>query len=549
MIDALALRIRALRVWPRRLVAFVAGLLAALAMQPFLVWPVLFLSLPCLVWLLDGIAAEPRSPMRKAVSAFAVGWIFGFGYFVASLYWIGAAFLVEAEVYAWMMPLAVVALPAGMALYWGAAASLASLIWRPGIRRVLIFAALVSIAEWLRGHLFTGFPWNALGYASEGVLGLDQLAAVFGVWGLTFFIVLWTAAPACLAGRGREPGAPGMVALIVTAGTLIAFLGQFRVPAEPTPAVPGIALRIVQPNVPQSDKWRSDNAAAIFERLLRLSGAAGAKGAAAVVVWPESSVPFLIDEHPAALAAFATSMPSGATLLMGSLRRSTPDAGANIFNSVHAVVGGRIVATYDKAHLVPYGEYLPLESWLGPLGLRRVVTVPGSFDSGAGPRSLAVAGLPSFSPLICYEAIFPGAVLDSSDRPQWLLNVTNDGWFGETSGPHQHLAQARLRAIEEGLPLVRAANTGISALIDPYGRVIDSLPLGVEGTMDGDLPGALPPTVYARFGDVVFGLCVALALLLGLWPRPLAKVVKSREKFSVLEDENPRSRSVHRINN
>ena len=539
MIDALARRVRALRFWPRRLVAFVAGLLAALAMPPFLVWPVLFLSLPCLVWLLDGIAAEPRSRLRRAVSAFGVGWIFGFGYFLASLYWIGAAFLVEAEVYAWMMPLAVVALPTGMALYWGAAASLASLVWRSGIRGVFILAALVSIAEWLRGHPFTGFPWNALGYAAEGVFGLDQLAAVFGIWGVTFFIVLWTAAPACLSGRHRESGATGVAALIVAAGALIAILGQLRVPAEPTPAVPGIALRIVQPNVPQSDKWRSDNAAAIFERLLRLSGAAEAKASSTVVVWPESSVPFLIDEHPAALAALAASIPNGATLLMGSLRRSTPDPGASIFNSVYAIVGGRIVATYDKAHLVPYGEYLPLESWLGPLGLRRVVTVPGSFDSGAGPRTLAVAGLPSFSPLICYEAIFPGAVRDPLDRPEWLLNVTNDGWFGETSGPYQHLAQARLRAIEEGLPLVRAANTGISAVIDPYGRIVASLPLGAEGTLDGELPGALPPTVYARYGDAVFGLCLALALLLGLWSRPLAKVVKSRENFAVLEDENP----------
>ena len=306
----------------------------------------------------------------------------------------------------------------------------------------------------------------------------------------------------------------------MAAGALIAILGQLRVPAEPTPAVPGVALRIVQPNVPQSDKWRSDNAAAIFERLLRLSGAAEAKASSTVVVWPESSVPFLIDEHPAALAALAASIPNGATLLMGSLRRSTPDPGANIFNSVHAIVGGRIVATYDKAHLVPYGEYLPLESWLGPLGLRRVVTVPGSFDSGAGPRTLAVAGLPSFSPLICYEAIFPGAVRDPLDRPEWLLNVTNDGWFGETSGPYQHLAQARLRAIEEGLPLVRAANTGISAVIDPYGRIIASLPLGTEGTLDGELPGALPPTVYARYGDAVFGLCLALALLLGTMVAP-----------------------------
>ena len=542
MIGTVAQRLRGLDGWPRSAVAFLAGLIAALSMPPFFAWPVLLLCFPIFVWLLDGIAARPGPRLRRFVAAQTLGWAFGFGYFIASLYWIGAAFLVEAEVYAWMMPLAVIALPAGMALYWGGAAAFSVVLWRPGIRRILVLAVFFSIAEWLRGHLFTGFPWNALGYAAEGVPGLDQLAAFVGLWGLTFLVVLWAATPACLSDRSREPAASAMVAVILAAGALLAGVGQFRVPAEPAPPVPGIALRIVQPNVPQSDKWRYDNAAAIFERLLRLSEpGTAAKAVRRVVLWPESSVPFLIDEHPAALAHLAARLPDDATLVMGSLRRSTPgDAGADVFNSVFAIVGGRIMAVYDKWHLVPYGEYLPLESWLAPLGLRRLVTIPGSFASGTGPRTLAISGLPTFSPLVCYEAIFPGEVRDADDRPAWLLNVTNDGWFGETSGPHQHLAQARLRAIEEGLPLVRAANTGISAVIDPYGRVVASLPLGVEGVLDGELPRPIAPTVYGRFGDAIFWLFLMVAAALGLWPAgqpgPLAKVVKSREKFAPIEE-------------
>jgi apolipoprotein N-acyltransferase len=546
MIGSVPLRLRGLDGWPRLIVVFLAGLAAALSMPPFLAWPALLLCFPIFVWLLDGIAGRPGPRLGRAASALALGWAFGFGYFIASLYWIGAAFLVEAEVYAWMLPLAVIALPAGMALYWGGAAAVAVLLWRPGIRRVLVLAVCVSIAEWMRGHLFTGFPWNALGYATEGVPGLDQLAAFVGVWGLTFLVVLLAATPACLSDRSREPAASVMVAIILGAGALLALVGQVRVPADPSPPVPGVALRIVQPNVPQSDKWRFDNAAAIFERLLRLSDPGPAEKAAArrVVVWPESSVPFLIDEHPAALAHLAATLPGDATLVMGSLRRSSPgDARADIFNSVFAIVGGRIVSVYDKWHLVPYGEYLPLERWLAPLGLRRLVTIPGSFASGTGPRTLAIPGLPAFSPLVCYEAIFPGEVRDANDRPGWLLNVTNDGWFGITSGPYQHLAQARLRAIEEGLPLVRAANTGISAVIDPYGRVVASLPLGAEGALDGELPRAIAPTLYGRFGDAIFGLFLIVAAALGLWstgrPDPLAKVVKSREKFASIEEQNP----------
>lgn len=522
--------------WRRLVAAFGFGAFAATAMQPLLFWPALFISFPALVWLIDGIFLERLAKLRTGFHAFAIGWTFGFGYFLASLYWIGAAFLVDAETYAWMMPVAVAALPAGMALYWGAAVALAALVWPRGIRRILLLASLLALSEWLRGRLFTGFPWNALGYAAEAFDGLSQIAAYVGVWGLTFLVILWATLPALLSDSDLTRSGKRSAYCLMFAALALWLIGTLRLEAAQSPLIPGISVRIVQPNISQSDKWRADNAANIFDDLLSLSiepkgDGAGGMIAATHIVWPESSVPFLIDEQPEALAAIGRALPDSGLLLMGSLRRAAADnrprRDAPVYNSLFAIDGlGRISAIYDKWHLVPYGEYLPLANWLEPLGLRRIVTVPGNFDRGRGSRTIAVSDTPGFSPLICYEAIFPLRVAEPGRRPEWLLNITNDGWFGLTSGPYQHLAQARFRSIEEGLPLIRAANTGISAVIDAYGRVLDFLPLATRGTIDTRLPAAIPPPPYARFGDLAFFLLLTLSaatvLFPGRSPRPSA---------------------------
>jgi apolipoprotein N-acyltransferase len=513
--------------WRRLAAAFGFGALAAASMQPLLLWPVLLISIPVLIWLLDGIAVErdPRSTM--VLRAFLTGWSFGFGYFLASLYWIGQAFLVDAETYAWMMPVAVAALPAGMALYWGAAAALAVLVWPHDLRRLFLFAALLSIAEWLRGHLFTGFPWNSLGYASEAIDGIAQLAAFLGIWGLTFLVILWSSLPALLGGE-RLSLAERMLAIAIALSLLPLWAaGSARLHDADESFAPDLMMRIVQPNVPQSDKWRSENASAMFSDLLAMSSGPAAVAAGDIsvpthVIWPESSVPFLIDEQPAALNAIRAALPDDTVLLMGSLRRS-PTKGTSsetlVYNSIFVIDGGAgIRARYDKTHLVPYGEYLPFEAWLEPLGFRRLVTIPGSFAAGAGPATLPLGSAPPVSPLICYEAIFPGYVANERDRPGWLLNITNDGWFGQSSGPYQHLAQARFRSIEEGLPLVRAANTGISAVIDAHGRIIRQLPLGGKGVIDSSLPQAIPAPPYTRIGDLAFFLMVVAAAAIGLAP-------------------------------
>jgi apolipoprotein N-acyltransferase len=296
--------------------------------------------------------------------------------------------------------------------------------------------------------------------------------------------------------------------------------GSYRLAGDDDKTVAGVTLRIVQPNISQDDKWRSDNARPVFDRMKLLSSQPTAErphgiNDVSVVIWPESSVSFFMDESKQGLSELAEMLPPQSVLVMGALRRDTPGQDeSKVYNSVLAFDGdANLVAHYDKWRLVPGGEFLPFEAILEPLGFRKVVTVPGSFASGPGPSNIALPGLAPAAVLICYEAIFPHDLIDQKERPSWIINVTNDGWFGRSSGPYQHLAQARLRTIEQGLPLIRAANTGISAIIDSYGRTGQSLALGTEGVLDGQLPQSLPPTLYGRAGDTMLA---GLIILLGL---------------------------------
>lgn len=517
--------------WRRCLVAALFGCVAALAMPPFYIFIVLFVAYPVLVWLIDGAMAQAGSRRSGMLSAFATGWSFAFGFFLVSLHWVAEAFLVEADAYAWMIPFAVLGLPAYLALYWGAGVALAALAWQTGFGRILALAACLAVTEWLRGHLLTGFPWLMPGYAMGVSDALAQSAALFGVYGLNFIVILAGAAPAALA---DEPDTAGQSRLARLAGPMVSLMllaafagaGAYRLSFDDRAVVDGMRLRIVQPNVEQGEKWRPENAPALLAGIIDLSDMATSPQSQGVrdvthLVWPESAVPFLIAERPDVRAAIAALLPDDAVLLTGGLRRepAPPSAGGQdtFFNSLLVIDGtGDLVALYDKVHLVPFGEFLPFRDLLEPLGFRRLVSMPAGFDAGGDVRTLQVGQTPPFSPLICYEVIFPRSVADPSDRPEWLLNVTNDAWFGQSIGPHQHFAQARFRAIEEGLPLVRAANTGISAVIDPYGRIVKTLGLGRRGVLDSALPQALPPTPYSKLGDwfalftVVAGLMVAI---------------------------------------
>jgi apolipoprotein N-acyltransferase len=506
--------------WKRALVALAAGALSTLAMAPFNAWPVLFLTFPVAVWQIDGAGAGRR---RGIPSAALIGWCFGLGYFVPGLYWIGDAFLVDASTFAWLIPFAVLGLPAYLALFTGFGFALARLLWTRDASRVLALAIGLTIAEWLRGHVLTGFPWNAYGYALFRPLALAQTASLIGLWGMTFLTVAIFASPAVLidgTSRGRKPWMAPAAALAVLVA--MGVFGAIRLSMEPTRLVSKVRIRIMQPDLQQDLKFNYSAKAAVMQKYLTLSDRASGPQStgvrdATILIWPESAFPFFLTREGDAMAQIAALLPKETVLITGSVR--APDQPRNLpvtraYNSIYVIDhDGNVLDVYDKLHLVPFGEYLPFQDWMEKLGLEQLTKVQGGFIPGAVRRTMAIPGAPRALPLICYEAIFPDDITSRDDRPGWIVNLTNDGWFGISTGPYQHLEQARMRAIEQGLPVVRAANTGISAVIDPLGRFVARLGLGVEGVLDSPLPAAGPPTIYARLGDAPNAVIIAVALI------------------------------------
>lgn len=496
--------------WRRALVAVLLGVGTALAFAPFFLLPLLVVGFTGLVWLLDGA--------RRATTAFLIGWCFGFGHFIVGLYWIGHAFLVDAERFAWLLPFAISLLPTGLALFVGIVALVVHQVGGGRWRRVAALALAWTLAEWFRAHLFTGFPWNLVGYAWAFSDTMLQPAALLGVYGLSLLTVALAAAPATLAGGWRRslPVCLGLLAVLAAAGGY----GQFRL-SGPTPGdVQDIRLRIVQPNVAQRDKWRPELRDGHLARLLELSTSTAA-ARPTHVIWPETATPFLLAADVQRRHVIGQMLLPDQVLISGAPRRGVAaDGSREVWNSLHAVAaGGVILATYDKHHLVPFGEYLPFRPLLSTIGLSKLTAGSRDFSSGPGPAVVDIEGLPAFQPLICYEAIFPHQIAPGR-RPAWLLNLTNDAWFGDGSGPHQHFAMARARAIEHGLPLVRAANTGISGVIDAYGRTLARLELGQSGIIDAALPTPLPtPPPYARYGDRLLMPLLTLVLVYLFWRR------------------------------
>ena len=511
--------------WLAAVLAICAGVLAALAFPPFGVLPGL-LGYGLLMRLCDAAA-----PSRALRSAFWRGWLAGFAFFLIATWWVYEAFQVDAKNQGWMAPIAVALLAGGLGLFWGAA----GLVYRAckpkgparGPARVLVFAGAFCLMEWLRGHILTGFPWDLAGETWKAGSAPSQAAALIGAYGLSWVTVSAAAALTLVfeARRSRAAGAWALTGAVAVVA-LYAYGGLRLARPAPAPAA-GSVVRIVQPDQPEQASYSDNDFRAIFARYLTLSMLPAARPPD-VIIWPEGAIPAAANDYLApgtwTRSAIEAALRPGQSLLDGAYRVEDGDP-QRYYNSLIALrrLPGGLVETgrYDKFRLVPFGEYLPLDSLMGRLGVKQLVHVGDGFSSGPRPAAIHPEGLPPLQPLICYESLFPGLGRDGSAkgvRAAWIVNVSDDAWFGRTYGPLQHLNLASYRAIEEGLPIVRATPTGVSAVIDAYGRVEPGAMLGqgASGVIDRPLPPPLAPPPFVYFGEGFFYLLMATSMLLAV---------------------------------
>ena len=510
--------------WPTIVLGLVAGAAAALAFPPFGFVPGL-LAYGGMMRLWDG--ADPGRPLR---SAFWRGWLSGAAFFLISTWWVYEAFQVDAAEQGWMAPFAVALLAAGLGLFWGVAALAYRAAAPRGLLRVVVFAGVFCAMEWVRGHIFTGFPWDLPGEAWRAGSAPSQAASVFGAYGLSFITVAASAALAQAMDyqdrRARIGAGAGIVVVLALYGS-----GAWRLAhAAPAPANAPI-IRIVQPDEHEQPTYSADDFRAIVARYVALTGQP-ASSIPDVVIWPEGAIPAAANDYLApgswTLPAIESALKPGESLMVGAYRIAGTEAAPLYYNTLvvsHMSASGLVPsAVYDKHRLVPFGEYMPADAIMGRLGIKKLVHVGDGFSSGPRPAPIRPAGLPAVQPLICYEALFPGLARGGSgpgDRAAWIVNVSDDAWFGRTYGPLQHLNLASYRAIETGLPMARATPTGVSAMIDAYGRIVPgaSLAQGAMGVIDRPLPPALPPTLFARLGETFFYGFIGLAVAAGVVSR------------------------------
>ena len=494
---------------------------------------IFLLIVPLLVWMLDGIAKQYLQPKQKIFRAFLLGYIFALGYFLSGLYWIAHAFLLTPL--ASLAPFGVFGLSAYLAVFSGAAFAASICVWPSGGARFLSLALFWALGECARGFVATGFEWNLI---AQSWLVSDALAQNFswlGIHGATLVMVAVSASLAALSAEDRiRRIRPPLIALGVFFALWAA--GAWRLSAAPPPLMTEFStsspeIIIIQPNIAQRDKWNPGLRDQIINTYLTMSANAfnaskkdaskkdfsekdssENKAGQKIMIWPEAAIAVDIERQPSLRTILAKMIPERSFLIAGLLRFDR--AKNHAFNSVYLITDqGRLQQVYDKNHLVPYGEYLPFQSFLESLGLRQLAGRRGGYSEGQARNLLHHQGSPRFAPLICYEIIFAREVPGTKTRPDGLINVTNDGWYGLSTGPHQHFDLSRLRAIEQGLPVLRAANTGISAIIDPYGRIIAQQELGSQGVIRAAFPPPLSPTFYARWGDWIFIILLALATL------------------------------------
>lgn len=495
--------------WKMGLALFLAGLVSVLAHAPFFFQPALIAGLILLVLTLDASAKTAR-PRR---SGFWRGWCFGAGYFLGGTWWVANAFLVSAEEHAWLIWAPLTLLPAGLALFWGLAGGVYARLAPDGPSRIGLFAILFTAVEMTRSVVLSGFPWNLAGHVFEAGTPVSQAAAYIGAAGLSAFVLYAFASPAALLGRtgGWMRAAPVLVSMALLAGMWTH--GSWRL-ANASTEMTDTRLRVVQLAIPQREK-RHANRLAILDQYLDFTLRDGLEDMDAVI-WPEGAIPTLMLEDSRVLVRLEADLPSGTRLWAGVTRRDRFPEGELYYNALAAMHfedgAGAVEAIYDKVRLVPFGEGNPLQLITGLFGFTTLSMNAPYYTPGPGPQTLQVAGIPAFAPLICYEVIFPRFAPRGEDRPAFLLNISNDSWYGNSAGPRQHLNQARYRAIEEGLPLVRSATLGSSGLVDAYGRAVHLLDPQMNEALDIVLPSAFQPVAYAVHGNLPW-IVVSLLLL------------------------------------
>lgn len=515
--------------WRRFLLLLLAGAVAALSVPPLFLLPALFVAFPVLVWCLDG--AERLPGLRRLFGpAFSIGFAFGFGYFTAALHWLGAAFMQEGGIYLVLMPFAILGLAAILSLYWALATALAHLCWSGGALRILVLATFLTLAELARGHLFSGFPFDLLGYALTANDEMAQAASLVGVYGLTFVAALLAATPALIWPADERSLVRRLAPFFVAVAVIAAQLGYGNYRLRSVEVLPrtDMKVRLVQPMITAHADWSLIEPAQVIDRLIELSEARltpddpGLQGITHLI-WPESVFPFFLTQYPEALARIARMLPPDTLLLTGAPREPLGPGGVREegnpgYNSILAIdSNGEIVASYDKSHLVPFGEYLPFADFWSIFGIRQFVPGTNGWAPGNGRRLQQVPGTPPFLALICYEAVFPGDIGEVADA-EFILNITNDAWFDGSVGPAQHAHHARLRAVETGLPMLRASNTGTTIATDPLGRITARLAEQQVALVDVVPSRPLPePTLFSRLGLLPLYLVLGVGLALALW--------------------------------
>lgn len=509
------------------------GYLYTLCFAPHNYFPLGMLSFTLFLLILDYIKGYKK--------IFFAGFLFAFGHHVTGLYWIANSLLVQPDKFGWLVPFAISAIPAYLSLYVGFVCYITYRLKYQGLAKVLFFSGMWVLAEIVRGNAFTGFPWNLAGYTLLKNLNIAQAASYIGVYGLSLLALLVFLSPYLVINAfisSFKEQSPYRLSLsliyLMPIGFFICWLsywGGTRI-VENKDRYENISVRIVQPNIPQHEKFDDSKVGDQLFKYYTLSLEEGSDDSFVpdLIVWPEAATPYVLNNNPAFLNDLKDIIPYGAYLALGTIRTEGKGKSAKVYNAIEVIdsEGKLQKENYNKFHLVPFGEYIPLRKYFP--NIDKITQGMGDFSTGPGPQTLRIGQLPPFSPLICYEVIFPGKSVNHNtvEKPRFILNVTNDAWFGMSSGPYQHLDQARMRAIEEGVSIIRAANTGVSAIIDSTGKVINYLDLDRYGVVDGNLPASLLfKTFYSEFGNRIPIMLAAFMITLSICLKLNSKVRKN----------------------